>query len=70
MGFGCRLAGSSVHRMRCRTEQNEDFGNALISVAASRNQILSLAWPSQSSDIECTMILDNAMLAWKDVKKK
>jgi hypothetical protein len=48
----------------------EDFGNALISVAASRNLVLSSALPSQSSDMECAVILNNAMLAYRDMKQK
>jgi hypothetical protein len=48
----------------------EGFGNALISVAASRNLVLSSALPSQSSDMECAVILNNAMLAYRDMKQK
>jgi hypothetical protein len=50
-------------------QKQEDFGNAPISVAVIRNHIQSSALPSQSMERECIVMLNNVMLAWKDVKK-
>jgi hypothetical protein len=69
MGFGCRLARAFVHSALQGTE-NMDVGNALISVVASKNRILSSALPSQSMERGGKVILNNAMLAYKDMQKK